>query len=93
VVRLGAQRAGADQHHVGEGAQQPHQEAVGGQVAADQTALPGAGGRDRGDAVESGDEVGVEERPAEAELAVVQLGQRRRQLLDVEPGLLEEKLE
>jgi hypothetical protein len=93
VVRLGPQGAGADQHDVGEGAQQTHQEAIGREAPADQPALPGGGGVDGADAVERGDEVGVEERLGEAELAVVQLGQRGRQLLDREAGLFEEQLE
>jgi hypothetical protein len=93
MVRLGSQGAGAHQHHVGEGAQQPHQEAVGGQTAADQAALPGGGGIDRGDAVEGGDKVRVEELRGEAELAVVQLGERRRQLYDWEVRLLVEKVQ
>jgi hypothetical protein len=48
---------------------------------------------DGADAVEGADEVRVEDRPREAELAAIELAQGRRQELDGEARELEEELE
>ena len=91
VAGLGAQRRGPHQDRFRAGAQQPHDEAVGGAAVRD-------GGRrclvvQRRDAVEGRHEVAEQDGGVEAEATSVRLGQTRRQGDGWEPGRLVEELE
>ncbi len=66
-----AQHAGRDEHGVGERTEQPHEEAIGVTAAGDELVRP-RHGRDRHDAVDGRDEVRVEARLGEAEVAAVE---------------------
>jgi hypothetical protein len=75
ALRRREQRAGPDQHHVRECAEDPHQELVVVALAGDER-VRAFERRDRNDAVERLDEVRVHARPIETEPAAVELLQR-----------------
>ncbi len=79
MAAIGAQGAGADDHGVGQVAQEAHDQAVGLGAAA-QGRAGAAARRQRDHAVQRGDEVGVQQVPGQGQATAVERGQRGRQV-------------